>query len=408
MAGVVIIGAGQAGYQCAESLRMEGYEGTITLIGEEPHLPYQRPPLSKDYLLGKTDAERILYRPAGFYPQNQIDVLRSVRVQSIDPENKTVQPAKGEALAYEALILATGARVRRLDLRGATLEGVCYLRTLDDVDEIGDRLAMAQNVVVIGAGFIGLEFASVARKLGKKVSVLEAMERVMARVVEPELSRFFTDLHQDHGVDIITGAQLDEIIGQGGRVSAVKTTKDHMLEADLVVVGIGVLPNQELAQLAGLSCGNGIIVNEFGQTSVPTIYACGDCASYEHPFVGQAVRLESVQNAGDQARAVAAKIAGKDKPYKAVPWFWSDQYEVKLQMAGLTIGCDSHVVRGDLSPGHFSLWHYKGEDLRAVEAVSAPRDYVVGRMLLEKGLSPSKEQAADPQFDLKAFLKQNV
>ncbi len=405
MTGVVIIGAGQAGYQCAESLRLEGYEGAITLVGEEPHLPYQRPPLSKDYLLGKTDAERILYRPREFYTQSPVTLERSMRAQSIDPAQKSVQLADGRALSYEALILATGARVRTLPVPGEALDGVCYLRTLDDVDDIGARLETVQNVVVIGAGFIGLEFASVARKLEKKVTVLEAMERVMARVVEPELSRFFTDLHEGHSVDILIGEQVTEVLGKEGRVSGVKTASGHVLDAELVVVGIGVLPNQELAEQADISCGNGIIVNEFGQTSVADIYACGDCASYEHPFAGRAVRLESVQNAGDQARAVAAKIAGKDKPYSSVPWFWSDQYDVKMQMAGLTVGCDSHVVRGDLTSGSFSLWHYQKDRLRAVEAISAPRDYVVGRMLLEKKKNPTPAQATDLEFNLKALLK---
>ncbi|MCF6200346.1 MAG: FAD-dependent oxidoreductase [Hyphomicrobiaceae bacterium] len=406
MTGVVIIGAGQAGYQCVESLRLEGYEGLITLVGEESHLPYQRPPLSKDYLLGKTDGERILYRPREFYEQSPVTLKLATRALSINQQEKTVQCDGDHALAYDALILATGARVRKLELPGAALDGICYLRTLDDVADIGKRLEAAQSVIVIGAGFIGLEFASVARKLGKKVTVLEAMERVMARVVEPELSQFFTNLHHSHGVEIITGAQVGEIVGQGGQLSGVKTTDGLLLKADLVVVGIGVLPNLELAQEAGLSCANGIIVNEFGQTSNADIYACGDCASYEHPFAGAPVRLESVQNAGDQARSVAAKITGKDKSYIAVPWFWSDQYDVKLQMTGLTIGCDSHVVRGDLQSGHFSLWHYKRNQLRAIEAISAPRDYVVGRMLLEKKISPTKQQASNADFNLKPLLKQ--
>ncbi len=404
MTGVVIIGAGQAGYQCAESLRVEGYEGKITLIGEEPHIPYQRPPLSKDYLLGKTDAERIQYRPLAFYEQSPVELRLETRVLAIDPAGKTVR-LENETLPYEALILATGARVRKLEIVGAELDGVCYLRTLQDVDDIGARLESAARVIVIGAGFIGLEFAAVACKLGKQVRVLEAMDRVMARVVEPELSQFFSQLHQGHGVEIICNAQADELVGKGGHVAGVKTREGHVLEADLVVAGIGVLPNMELAKDAGLACGNGIIVNSFGQTSKQDIYACGDNASYEHPFAGQAVRLESVQNAGDQARAVAAKITGKEKPYTGVPWFWSDQYDVKLQMAGLTLGCDSHVVRGDLASGSFSLFHYQKERLRAVEAINQPRDYIIGRKLLEKEVSPGKDQALDPEFNLKSLLK---
>lgn len=404
MAGVVIVGAGQAGYQCAESLRVEGYEGDITLVGDEPYLPYQRPPLSKDYLLGNTDAERIQYRPIAFYEQSPVELRLGSRVSSLDPDKKTLQLSHGDELSYEALILATGARVRKLEIEGAALDGLCYLRTLDDVNDIGTRLEAAQNVIVIGAGFIGLEFAAVASKLGKHVQVLEAMGRVMARVVEPELSEFFTQLHKSHGVEILCNAQADELVGEKGHVTGVKTKDGQLLAADLVIAGIGVLPNVELAQQAGLACGNGIVVDLFGQTSHADVYACGDCASYEHPFAGQAIRLESVQNAGDQARAVAARICGKEKPYTAVPWFWSDQYDVKLQMAGLTIGCDSHVVRGDITSGRFSLQHFKGDRLRAVEAINQPRDYIVGRKLLEKGVSPTKKQAADTDFSLKELL----
>ncbi len=404
MAGVVIVGAGQAGYQCAESLRLEGYEGEITLVGDEPLIPYQRPPLSKDYLLGKTDAERIQYRPMAFYEQSPITLLLDISAVAINVDANSLELSNGQTLTYDALILATGARVRKLSIKGADLDGLCYLRTLKDVDDIGDRLKSARHVMVVGAGFIGLEFAAVASKLGKSVQVLEAMDRVMARVVEPELSQFFTQLHQSHGVEIISNAQALELMGEGGRVSGVKTADGQLRQADLMVAGIGVVPNLELAELAGLSCGNGISVNEFGQTSIGNIFACGDCASYQHPFVAQAIRLESVQNAGDQARAVAAKIAGKDKPYDAVPWFWSDQYDVKLQMAGLTLGCDGHVVRGDIDSGSFSLLHFKGDRLRAVEAINQPRDYIVGRKLLERDLSPTKEQAMDSSFNLKSLL----
>ncbi len=404
MAGVVIVGAGQAGYQCSESLRLEGYEGKITLVGDEPIIPYQRPPLSKDYLLGKTDAERIQYRPMAFYEQSPITLLLDTSAVAINAGANSVELSNGQMLEYDALILATGARVRKLSITGSDLDGVCYLRTLRDVDDIGERLNSVRHVIVIGAGFIGLEFAAVASKLGKSVQVLEAMDRVMARVVEPELSQFFTQLHQSHGVEIICNAQALELTGEGGRVSGVNTADGRLRQADLVVAGIGVLPNMELADQAGLACGNGIIVNEFGQTSIDNIYACGDCASYRHPFVGEAIRLESVQNAGDQARAVAAKITGKDKPYDAVPWFWSDQYDVKLQMAGLTLGCDAHMVRGDINSGSFSLMHFKGDRLRAVEAINQPRDYIVGRKLLEKDLSPTREQAMDSSFNLKSLL----
>ncbi len=404
MTGVVIVGGGQAGCQCAENLRLEGYDGPITLVGEERHLPYQRPPLSKDYLLGKTTAERILYRPRQFYDQNAVALRLHESATAIDTRRKTVQLSGGDSLSWHALVLATGARVQKMPVAGADADGVCYLRTLDDVDDIGQRLEKTEQVVVVGGGFIGLEFAAVARRLGRQVQVFETMERVMARVVAPEISHYFTRLHESHGVEIHCATSLAEIVEEGGRLKGVRTRQGHFVAADLVVAGIGVVPNTQLASKAGLDCDNGIVVDAFGRTSHQDIYACGDCAVYEHPFAARRIRLESVQNAADQARAVAASINGLEKPYKSVPWFWSDQYDVKLQMAGLAIGCDYHLVRGDMNSDSFSLLHFRGEELRAIEAVNAPRDYIVGRMLLEKGVSPSRQQAADKEFNLKSLL----
>jgi 3-phenylpropionate/trans-cinnamate dioxygenase ferredoxin reductase subunit len=405
MTGVVIVGAGQAGVQCADSLRQDGYEGAITILSDEPHLPYQRPPLSKAYLLGETDRARILLRPAAFYEQKSITLRSSVRAASIDRGEKRLRLQTGEDLSYDHLVLATGARPRPLPFEGANLDGVCDLRTLDDVDDIAQRLEKTEHVAVIGGGFIGLEFAAVARKLGKQVVVIEAQDRVMARVVPPELSLYFQQLHASNGVEIVTGAQVSALHGSDGIVQQVDIGGGRRIEAGLVVAGIGVIANVELAEDAGVECDNGIVVDEFARTNDPSIYAVGDCACYAHPFVEQRVRLESVQNAGDQARAAASAICGlNDKPYTGIPWFWSDQYEAKLQMAGLSIGCDDHVIRGSLEEGRFSVLHFKGDEFRSIAAVGRAIDYVQGRKLLEQGVSPNKTQAADPDFSLKTLL----
>jgi 3-phenylpropionate/trans-cinnamate dioxygenase ferredoxin reductase subunit len=404
MAGVVIVGAGQAGYNCAESLRQLGYDGDITLIGDERSLPYQRPPLSKSYLLGETDAERLLYRPAAFYQQSRIAVRLGTRASAIERAEKRLVLATGERLGYDALVLATGARVRRLALPGADLDGLCYLRTIDDIDDIARRLAASQRVVVIGAGFIGLEFAAVAAKRGRQVTVLEAAERVMARILPPVLSDFFAQLHRAHGVEVVTAASVAQIEGETGRVNGVRLQDGRRFPADLVIAGIGVLPNVELAEASGLACANGILVDADCRTGDPAIYAIGDCAAYAHPFAGRPIRLESVQNAGDEARAAAGHICGQPRPYTQVPWFWSDQYETKLQMAGLALDCDRHVVRGDPSSGKFSVWHFRGDTLRAVSAIGRALDYIHGRKLLEAGISPTPGQAANEAFVLKSLL----
>jgi 3-phenylpropionate/trans-cinnamate dioxygenase ferredoxin reductase subunit len=404
MAGVVIVGAGQAGYQAAEALRNQGYDKPITLIGEEPYLPYQRPPLSKAYLLGKADAERIRFRNQEHYDKQSIDVKLRQQVTDLNVEAKTVLLSDGSTLDYDDLILATGARVRQIPVPGADLDGVVYLKTLDDTNDIQQRLEQANRVVVIGAGFIGLEFAAVARSLGKEVTVIEAMDRVMARVVSPTISEFFTSKHQSNGVDIQTNAQVAEIQGVDGKVTGVKTANGDLFNADLVLVGIGVIANTELAEQAGLVCDNGIVVDGHGRTGNGHIYACGDCVSYEHPFAGARIRLESVQNASDQARIVAANIVGQDKLYDTVPWFWSDQYDLKLQIVGLSAGCDQTVVRGDQSTEKFSVYYFRQGELRAIDSINHPADHVLGRKLLAASVGVTPEQAADTEFNLKDLL----
>lgn len=404
MTGVVIIGGGQAGFQCAETLRQKGFEGRIALIGEEAHSPYQRPPLSKAYLLGETDRERLKFRNDDWYEKHGIDLLLSAVAEQIERSSRQVILSTGKRLSYDRLVLATGARVRKLPVPGAELDSVCYLKTIDDLDRIEQRLSEASSVVVIGAGFIGLEFAAVACKLGKDVVVIEAADRVMGRAVTPQLSEFFQSAHEKRGVRIFCNQPVQEIKGSGGKVRGVRTNGTTIFPAELVVAGIGVVPNTALAEDAGLVCDNGIAVDACGRTSDPDIYAAGDCASVVLPFAGERIRLESVQNAVDQGKITAASIAGETDEYSAVPWFWSDQFDLKLQMAGLSSRCDQHVVRGDMAAEKFSIFHFRDGELRAVDAVNKAADYLMGRKLLEAGISPTPEQAADETFRLKSLL----
>ena len=403
-AGVVIIGAGHAGYQTAESLRQEGYEKPIILISDEPHLPYHRPPLSKNYLLGETDEERLRFRSLDYYSEQGIDLLLGVKALRIDRENGYVLLDDDREIFYADLVLATGARVRRLSVPGTQYKGVYYLRALDDIKPIETCLKSARNVVVIGAGFIGLEFAAVARKLKKSVTILEVSSRVLARAVSPDLSKYFSILHQSEGVEIVCEVEVSEIIGDHKHVTAVMCTNGKKYNADIVVIGVGVIPNIELAEGAGINCNNGIFTDEHGRTEDAHIYAAGDCAAYQHPFAGKLVRLESVQNANDQGRSAAAAIANQPKPYESIPWFWSIQYNIRLQMVGLYDGCDQTVIRGHMDTNKFALFHYREDQLRAVHAVNRPADYIISRKLLTAGVSPRPEQVGDGTYDLKKLI----
>lgn len=384
---VLIIGASHAAAQCCVSLRQGGWGGGITIVGDEPILPYHRPPLSKDFLSGKKAVDEILIRPAASYAEAGIEVRVGERVGAINREAKTVLTDEGDTLSYDKLVLCTGARVRRLPVPGEDMPGVFYLRDAKDVLAIKDAAEKARSVVIIGGGYIGLEAAASLRQQGLDVVVLEAMPRILQRVTAEEMSDFYRRIHSEEGVTILEGVMASEVVKDGGSL-CVKTSCDKSLSADMVIVGIGVIPNVELAEAAGLDIGNGIIVNEFAQTSDPDIYAAGDVTWHYNPIYGEHVRLESVPNATDQAKTVANHINGKPTPYNSLPWFWSDQYDLKLQIAGLSTDFDQIVLRGDPSEGRsFAAYYFKAGQFIAVDAVNAPRDFMFGKMVLTKGKS---------------------
>jgi 3-phenylpropionate/trans-cinnamate dioxygenase ferredoxin reductase component len=400
---VLIVGAGHAGFQLAASLRQHGFGERIGLINDEAHLPYQRPPLSKAYLKGEGRPDSLMFRPDKFYRDQNIELMAD-RAVSIDRGARRLLLASGASLDYGHLALATGARNRLLDIPNANLKDVLYLRTLDESEALRQRITSGQRVVVIGAGFIGLEFAATARAKGLEVDVAELGARVMARAVTAEISQFFQDRHTAAGMRIHLGVQATSIESDGANVTGVSLSDGRHVPADLVVVGVGVLPNIELAAQAGLSVAAGIIVNEQLLTSDPDISAVGDCALFASPRFGGSLRLESVQNASDHARCVAARLTGDAKTYDGLPWFWSDQGPDKLQIAGLTTGYDQVVVRGDPGQGSFSAFCYKSGQLVGIESINRASDHVFGRKILGLNRSIGPEQAADLSFDLKSAL----
>jgi 3-phenylpropionate/trans-cinnamate dioxygenase ferredoxin reductase subunit len=401
MSNVVVIGAGQAGAAVAAKLRALGHQGNITLIGEEPAPPYQRPPLSKAYLMGQMEEERLWLRSAEFYTEQNIVLKLGHAVQAIDPVRQTVSLGD-ETLPYDELVLTTGSHPRHLPAAiGGALEGVYTVRTLADVDAMKEEFAAGRKLIIVGGGYIGLEAAAVAAKLGLDVTVLEMAPRILQRVAAPETSDYFRELHTSHGVKILESTGLDRLVGDT-RVIGAKLSNGHHLGADFVIVGVGILPGIALAEAAGLTIENGIKTDEQGRTSDPHIWSAGDCASF--PYKGGRWRLESVGNAIDQAEVVAENIMGAGKPYEAKPWFWSDQYDCKLQIAGLNVGYDNIVTRGP-EAGSVSFWYFKGDTLLAVDAMNDPRAYMVGKRLIEMGKSPAKAALQDPATDMKALLK---
>ena len=400
---IVVLGAGQAGASLAAKLRAEGHDGPLALVGEEPALPYQRPPLSKKYLLGEMPKARLQLRPESFWAERDVEMRTGVRAEAIDLEARTVTLAGGEALAWDGLALTLGARPRRLpEAIGGALPGVHHVRDLADVDGMAPAFEPDARLLVVGGGYIGLEAAAVAAAKGLRVTLVEAAPRILGRVACAETARWFADLHRRHGVDLREGAALERLeAGTDGRLARAVLADGSTVEADLAVVGIGVVPNAEIAEAAGLACENGILVDETCTTSHPDVVAAGDCAAF--PWRDGTLRLESVQNAIDQAEAAALTLLGRPVAYRPVPWFWSDQYDVKLQIAGLAKGWDRIVVRPGAREGTVSHWYFRGPELIAVDAMSDPRAYMTGKRWLEAGRSPDPDALADPQADLKAL-----
>jgi 3-phenylpropionate/trans-cinnamate dioxygenase ferredoxin reductase subunit len=405
MSGLVVIGASYAGIQAALSARQAGYSETVTVVCDEHWLPYQRPPLSKDFLLGATSEQNLVLRDNAFFSNERIDLVLGHRAIEVDRKSRRVVLAGGAAVDFEKLVIATGSRARRISVPGAELDGVCYLRSVTDAIDLKARLDGATEVVIVGGGFIGLEVASSAAKLGKKVTVVESVARLLERAVSPLVSHFLLDTHLQAGVEVMLGETVVSIVGIDGRVAGIDLASGTKLGADLVLVGIGGIANDELAKAARMKCTNGIVVDEHGRTETQDIYAAGDCANHFNRFADGWIRLESVQNAQDQAKAVGLAIADSHQPYESVPRFWSDQYDVKLQIVGLSARHDRAVVRGSIDEGKFSVFYYRESQLIAVDSINRPGDQMASRRLIAAGVSPSPEDAENLSFDLKSLVK---
>ncbi|WP_299616671.1 NAD(P)/FAD-dependent oxidoreductase [Pelagibius sp.] len=401
---IVVVGAGQAGAWVASTLRDEGYDGRLVLLGDEPESPYERPPLSKDFLAGTRDAASCAVKPEGFYAERSIDLRLGCRVRAIDRARKAVVAADGETFAYDALVLATGARPRLLPVPGADLPGVCYLRTMADSAALRERLRPGLRICLIGGGYIGLEIAATATALGCQATVVEALPEVLARTMPAELSRVVVGRHRARGVTVETAFKTSEIVESGGALSVI-SQDGRAVAADLVVIGIGILPNVELAEAAGLDCDNGILVDAFGRSSDPAIYAAGDVTCHHNPLLGRSIRLESWQNAQNQGIAIARAILGNGAPYAEVPWFWSDQFDMNIQAVGAAETWDAVVMRGDPEGNSFAVFCLSEGVLVSAYAVNAPRDVRFARQMIAKGAQPCPEQLADPAVALKMLAR---
>ncbi|HEX8594388.1 MAG TPA: FAD-dependent oxidoreductase [Pseudomonas sp.] len=403
---VVIVGAGHGGVSLCAALRTLDFAGTITLLSDEGDLPYHRPPLSKAFLTNQTPEadNKLLLEPQRFYDDKRIDLRLNTRVSTVDTMAQTLQLADGTVVPYDVLVLATGARARTLALPGSELDGILVLRTLEQARNLRQRLVNSQSVAIVGGGFIGLEIASTARKLGKQVTVLETASRIMERSVSPEVSTYVTRKHREQGITLELDSTVSAFVGDDGRVTAVRTETGEW-PADLVIVGAGSLPNSELAEAAGITCANGIQVDSQMRTSAANVFAIGDCVAFENRAANNArLRLESIQNANDQARLVARLIVGEDADYDALPWFWSDQGQIKLQMVGLSIGRTHCVIRGEPEHDRFSVFHYRDAILIAVDSVNQPLEHILSRKLLAAGISPDPARIIDTGIALKNLL----
>ena len=403
---IVIVGAGHGGAQAAIALRQRKFEGTIAIIGEEPEIPYERPPLSKDYFSGEKSFERILIRPAVFWEERNVAMLTGQRVTTVNPDAHSVITEAGKTIGYGELIWATGGHARKLTCTGHDLIGVHSVRTRADVDKMMGELATTTRVAVIGGGYIGLEAAAVLAKLGKQVTVLEALDRVLARVAGEPLSRFYEAEHRAHGVDVRLGVKVECIEETDGRVAGVRLADGEIVEAEMVIVGIGIVPAVEPLVAAGARAGNGVAVDEHGRTSLPHIFAIGDCAVHANAFAeGLPIRLESVQNANDLATTVARAITGDEEPYNSVPWFWSNQYDLRLQTVGLSSGHDATVTRGDIASRSFSIVYLKQGHVVALDCVNAVKDYVQGKALVASRTCADTIDLADAAIPLKNIVR---
>ena len=399
---VLIVGGGHGGAQTAIALRQLGFAGSVGIVNAEPELPYERPPLSKEYLAGEKTFERLLIRPAAFWREKEVSILPGRSAVRIDAAARTVQLSDGDMLAYASLVWATGGTPRRLSCEGEELGGIHAVRDRADVDRMLAELPQVERVVVIGGGYIGLEAAAVLTRLGRNVVVVEALGRVLPRVAGEAISHFYEAEHRAHGVDLRTGATVERILGQGGRVSGVALAGGEVVRAEMVVVGIGISPAVEPLLAAGAVGGNGVDVDEHCRTSLPDIYAIGDCAAHESRFAGGArIRLESVQNATDQAITAAKALAGRPEPYAAVPWFWSNQYDLRLQTVGISTGYDAEVVRGDPATRSFSVVYLREGRVVALDCVNAVKDYVQGRRLVAEALQIDPAELRDTARPLK-------
>ena len=400
MAGMVIIGAGHAAGQAAASLRQEKYTGPITIIGDEAHVPYQRPPLSKAYLSGAQEVDRVYLRPEKFYQDKDIDLKLSTRATAINADAKTVELEDGAKIEYDKLLISTGSRPRMLSIPGSDLGGIHYLRTIDDVDGIRAEMREGANLVIVGGGYIGLEVAAVGVEQGLNVHVLEMEDRILQRVTTPTMSDYYNELHKGRGVNIHTQTAVTGFSGNG-KVQKVMCG-DSEFDADMVIVGIGIVPNTELAEVAGLTCDNGIVVDDHCQTSDPDIYAAGDCTNHPNALLDRRLHLESVPNAMDQARTSVSNMLGGDKSYAAIPWFWSDQYELKLQMVGFSADGNREVVRGDMASNQFAVIYLKDNTVVAADAVNSPKDFMLCKQLV--GKEADAAVLGDSASDLKSLL----
>lgn len=403
---VLIAGAGHGGTQLALTLRQRKFGGSIGLVGGEPDLPYERPPLSKEYLAGERSFDRLVFRPETYWRDRQIELRLGSPVAAVDPINHSVSLASGTGLRYGTLVWACGGEARRLTCSGADLSGVHTLRTRSDVDKLRSQLADARRIVIVGAGYIGLEAAATLRKLDKDVTVVEALGRVLARVAGEPLSRFYEAEHRAHGVQLLLDSTVERIEGDGTRVRGLRIGGGRFLPADLIIVGIGIIPVAQPLVSAGAAVGNGILVDDYGRTSLPDIYALGDCALHANYHAdGSMVRLESVQNATDMAVTVAKAITGQSEPYRAVPWFWSNQYDLRLQTVGLSAGHDDAIVRGEPASRSFSVIYRRGGRVVALDCVNSPKDFMQGRALVRHRISAAPADLANTQVPLTAHTR---